>query len=173
MESFADTYTLTGFLGEGGFGKVYSSRHLVNYTLHAVKVLPDIKLRHKTFCLKRNTYIPDEVALWEPLDHPGIIKLQDVFFNHRFQNWNLVMEYIPGYIDLFEYINQRGFLSSSEVSNIIKQLLDICSYLALSGVDHKDIKDENILYNPFTKQIKLIDFGVAAELSSDQKVLSI
>ena len=165
-DTFLDTYTHTAVVGEGGYGKVYSSTHNINKTTHAVKVIPNHNCRHKTFCPKRDTNVPDEVALWEPLDHQGIVKLQDVFFDNL--NWILVMEYDPEFVDLFYYIDQHGVMSSSETAQIIKQLLDICFYLALREVDHKDIKDENILYNPRSKQIKLIDFGSAMPLTTEQ-----
>ena len=32
-------------------------------------------------------------------------------------------------------------------------------------VMHKDINPSNILYNPLTKQLKIIDFGISAPLS--------
>ena len=167
-DSFQDIYTHTAVIGSGGYGQVYSSTHNVNKTTHATKVIPNHNCRHKTFCPKRDTKVPDEVALWEPLDHPGIVKLQDVFFDSSDFTWILVMEYDPEFVDMFYFIDHHGVMSSSDAANVIKQLLDICFYLALQGVDHKDIKDENILYNPRTKQIKLIDFGSAMPLTTDE-----
>lgn len=39
--------------------------------------------------------------------------------------------------------------------------------LKQAGICHRDIKDENILINPDTYQIRLIDFGWASEFSKD------
>lgn len=41
------------------------------------------------------------------------------------------------------------------------QLLETLCYLNRHDIVHRDIKPENILYDPKTKQIKLIDFGIA------------
>ena len=165
-DTFAESYEFIACIGEGGYGKVYSAIHHHNQTQHAVKVIPNDKCRHKTYCPCRDTNIPDEVLLWEELDHPGIVKLQAIYYEA--DSWILVMEYEPQFVDLFYYIDQHGVMTSSEAAHILRQLLDICSYLALQGVDHRDIKDENILYNPSTKQIKLIDFGSASLLTSAQ-----
>ena len=45
--------------------------------------------------------------------------------------------------------------------------LQVVHYLVSCGIDHRDIKDENILLNPTTLQIKLLDFGSASKLSPD------
>ncbi|XP_063676995.1 serine/threonine-protein kinase pim-2-like [Bolinopsis microptera] len=39
-------------------------------------------------------------------------------------------------------------------------------YCRSKKIDHRDIKDENILYNPNTKHVMLIDFGSASFVSS-------
>lgn len=40
----------------------------------------------------------------------------------------------------------------------------MCCYMFREGIDHRDIKADNILFNPFTRRIKLIDFGSACPL---------
>ena len=81
------------------------------------------------------------------------------------------MDYDPCYINVFDYTFKNGAMSSTDVVHIIIQLLDVISYLALQDVDHRDIKDENILYNPLSKSInplsksiKLIDVQLPSPL---------
>ena len=160
---FKQLYKPIKKLGEGGYGCVYLCHRLSDLTQFAAKVIPDSKCRHKTYCSEGDMLVPNEVILWEPLDHPNIIALHEVFFENG--NWILVMDYCPGFVDLFSYSDQHGVLPPSDAAHIIKQVVQTCCYLVTAGVDHRDIKDENILYNPFTKQIKLIDFGSASPLS--------
>ena len=80
---------------------------------------------------------------------------------------NIVMEYCTGYVDLFRYIDlQKQFFTEKEAAGIIHQTLSAISYCKAQGVDHRDIKDENILYHPKLKAIKIIDFGSASKLQS-------
>ena len=74
------------------------------------------------------------------------------------------MDYDPCYIDLFDHTFKNGAMNSTDVVHIIIQLLDVISYLTLQDVDHRDIKDENILYNPLSKSIKLIDVQLPSPL---------
>jgi predicted ATPase/signal transduction histidine kinase len=55
-------------------------------------------------------------------------------------------------------------LPLAEFLNIAIQLTDILHYLYQNRVIHKDIKPANILINPDTKQIKLIDFSISSLL---------
>jgi PAS domain S-box-containing protein len=50
---------------------------------------------------------------------------------------------------------------------IALQLCDILHYLYQHRVIHKDIKPDNILIHPETKQVKLIDFSIASLLSKE------
>ena len=55
-------------------------------------------------------------------------------------------------------------LPLEELLNLALQLADTIHYLYQNRVIHKDIKPANILINPDTKQIKLIDFSIASLL---------
>lgn len=52
----------------------------------------------------------------------------------------------------------KNYFSEEVVAPIIQSLLDCLSYLYDKGVCHRDIKPDNILYDPASGDIKLIDF---------------
>ena len=131
----------------------------------AVKIVPDMKCLRKTWCPRFNKKVPDEVSLWLPLCHPNLVSLLEVFYDEENNYWMYVMDYERDYQDLFNYIDQHGPLTSAASSVITRQVVKAVHYLISCGVDHRDIKDENILLNPTTLQIKLIDFGSASKLS--------
>nr|WP_323808732.1 serine/threonine-protein kinase PknK [Nostoc sphaeroides] len=79
----------------------------------------------------------------------------------------LVMEDIEG-ISLNEYI-QSNTLSLVEFLSIAIQLTKGLHDLHQNRVIHKDIKPANILINPQTKQIKLIDFSIASLLPKENQ----
>ncbi|KAL5264221.1 hypothetical protein ACHWQZ_G005341 [Mnemiopsis leidyi] len=163
---FCLKYKLTQQLGEGGYGAVYLCQHRTTLQLHAVKIMEGDRCTNRTWCSRRKEWLPNELVLWESLSHPNIVNLQEVYRDDDTFTWYLVMEYNPGYQDLFDYIDKNRALSSRDSANIIRQLVNVVYYLTLENVDHRDLKDENILYNPTTRQIKLIDFGSSGKLSS-------
>ena len=162
---FYKRYVIESFLGEGSYGKVFSVVDRRLQSKHAVKIITNNHCKNSN-CELTHVGIPEEVRLWKKLDHPAIIKLQNFFHNN--DKWFFLMDYDPCYTDLFDYVFKNGAMNSTDVVHIIRQLLDAISYLALQDVDHRDIKDENILYNPVTKSIKLIDFGCATSLTSSR-----
>jgi len=52
------------------------------------------------------------------------------------------------------------------------QLAETLAYLHQKRVIHKDIKPENIIFNPETKQLKLTDFSIASCLSKEAVTIS-
>ena len=170
---FSDYYSLVNHIGSGGYGTVWSCIEKTTQLLCCVKIVPDKKCRRKTWSDRYNLHVPDEVALWEPLSHPALIPLLEVFYDSDSHYWMFVMGYEEGYMDLFNFIDKNGPVSSSTAQHIARQVVHVLHFLFASGVDHRDIKDENILYNPTTHQIKLLDFGSASPLlSADQTYTS-
>lgn len=163
---FCIKYKAIKQLGEGGYGAVYMCQNKITKALYAMKLFSGRRVLNKTWCPERKEHLPNELVLWEDLDHPNIMKLIDVYRDADKDEWSLIMEYDAGYHDLFDYVDANQNMSSKEAAGIIKQLVKAVYYLTLKNVDHRDIKDENLLYNPTTKQLKLIDFGSSGQLSS-------
>ena len=81
----------------------------------------------------------------------------------------IVMEKPAGYVDLFNHIEQNGVLSERLALVIFRNLLEAIQHCHSVGVFHRDIKEENVLVNINTGEIKLIDFGCATRFSSTQE----
>eukprot|EP00116_Pleurobrachia_bachei_P006896 sb/3467158/ len=165
-DTYLATYTTLEVLGKGGYGTVTKALDNRTGTHVAIKIMDNRRIRNQTFSKSKNAFIPNEILLWEGLNHPSIPKLLDVVYDGELQVWFLVMEYDSQFSDMFDYIDRNGALTTADSVEVIRQLVEVVQYLALMGVDHRDLKDENILYNPHTKQIKLIDYGSAAHLEN-------
>jgi len=150
---FSKLYKLGGELGKGGFGVVYAAVRKADKLQVAVKEVYKAKIIKKTSDGK----IPLEVALMQQVaDVPGVIKILDWF--ESTESFFIVMEKFVGQ-DLFDYISERGPLKESAARDLFSQVLETVLLCHNRGVLHRDIKDENILIEPRSKQIRLIDFG--------------
>ncbi|WP_172185345.1 AAA family ATPase [Microcoleus asticus] len=89
-----------------------------------------------------------------------------------YQNgYALVMEDFGG-ISLHEWgVKRKKLLSLREFLEIAIALCNTLDILYGHRIIHKDIKPSNILINPETKQIKLIDFSIASLLPRETQAL--
>ncbi len=91
-----------------------------------------------------------------------------------YQNgYALVMEDFGG-ISLKDYFtsDQRRYIASAE--EFLRIAIALCNTLDIlyrSRIIHKDIKPANILINPETKEVKLIDFSIASLLPRETQTL--
>ena len=108
--------------------------------------------------------IPTEVYLHRFLDHPNVIKLYD-FFEHA-QAYVMVLERPLYHKDLFDYITEKRRLNENEARSIFLQIIEAVMYCESKGIFHRDIKDENILLDTRTGQVKLLDFGSGTVLEN-------
>ena len=80
----------------------------------------------------------------------------------------MILEKPENSIDLLEFINQYGALDFNVAMDVVKSVAASCCQFQAAGISHRDIKDENILFNPSTGEIKIIDFGCATKSDSTQ-----
>nr|XP_021324651.1 serine/threonine-protein kinase pim-3-like isoform X2 [Danio rerio] len=88
----------------------------------------------------------------------NIIKLLDwqVFENH----YVMVMERPSPSMDLEAFLEvSGGVLSEKTAHTIMRQAVYAANVCCYRGVFHRDIKLQNLLVNPDTLEVKLIDFG--------------
>ncbi len=105
--SCSDMYEVHGTskLGKGSYGSVYLATHRITGDERAVKVMNVDRIT--SYYLRK---LHTEIAILKSLDHPNVIKLQDVFFGKR--SVYIVTDLCRGG-ELFELLNSgknQGFV---------------------------------------------------------------
>ncbi len=104
----------------------------------------------------------NQYAIAKNLNSPNIITTYSLEPQHN--SYALIMEDFGG-VSLKEWaIKGKAEISLSDFLEVAITLSDILDILYLNKIIHKDIKPANILVNPITKQVKLIDFSIASLL---------
>ncbi|KAF9159122.1 hypothetical protein DFQ26_006904 [Actinomortierella ambigua] len=147
-------YTLLEKIGTGSFGTVYKAIHNATKQVVAVK---QINLEDSDEDISE---IQQEIALLSQCDSEYITKYYGSCVK-GFKLW-IVMEYLAGgsCLDLLK----PGPFSEDHVAIVLRELLLGLEYLHSEGKIHRDIKAANILLSG-AGEVKLADFGVAAQLS--------
>ncbi|PRP78522.1 CAMK family protein kinase [Planoprotostelium fungivorum] len=89
----------------------------------------------------------------------GVAHLQS--YTQDDNHYYITMDHIPG-CDLLQLLEDRSYEGISErlARRIIVQVVSTLIRIHACKVYHKDIKLENIMWNPTTKEATLIDFGL-------------
>ena len=149
-------YTLRGEVGEGGTSAVFRAEHPTHGVV-AVKVLRE-KLRQDKTAVAR---FVREARYGERVTHPNVVQTIEVGEATPGMHF-LAIEWAAGEL-LERYAKQHGPLSSDEVSTIIHQIGDAVHAAHAVGIVHRDLKPDNVMYDPSTRQVKLLDFGIATD----------
>jgi predicted ATPase/signal transduction histidine kinase/tRNA A-37 threonylcarbamoyl transferase component Bud32 len=113
------------------------------------------------------TRYKQEYDITHNLDDGGIVKAYDL--QHK-NSVAIVLEDFGGE-SLRNLISQKEF-SLVECLSIACQITDSLAQIHAAQVIHKDINPSNIVFNPLTKQLKIIDFGISTKLGSEHTPLS-
>jgi tetratricopeptide (TPR) repeat protein len=142
-------------IGVGGMGVVYEAQDTRLPRSVAIKVLKD-ELSKDVEAIRR---FKREARLASSLNHPNICTILDVSEagSHAF----IAMELLEG--ESLKARLQRGPLSTTEVVDIIRQVVDALGAAHDRGVIHRDITPANIFLTS-SGLVKLLDFGLATNL---------
>ncbi len=109
----------------------------------------------------------NQYSIAKDLPIPGIV--QPLSLEPIGSGYALVMEDWGG-ISLSKYLQQQS-LELPQILAIACQIADILHDLSQHQVVHKDIKPANILIQPDSHQIKLIDFSIASLLPKETQAI--
>ena len=175
----AGRYLPTRLLGKGGFGAAYLAVDRYSPTMRKCVVKQfqpegdfgeaELAVALELFDREalvldnlgnRHPQIPDLFAYF-PLIVPGTVNGKK---QGEEQYFYLVQEYIDGQ-DLEQELLQKGAFSEQEITEILKEVLKILTFVHENGSIHRDIKPSNIMRNR-EGLLYLLDFGAVKMVTS-------
>jgi hypothetical protein len=150
---------LTGLLGQGGNGKVFSGLHQTLNIQVAIKVLSteDADLTHEQIAR-----LAREAQLLARLNHPNVIRVLD--YDDAPIPY-VTMEFVEG-LSLADLIDQTGGLRVPRTADMMIQVANGLAAAWDVGLVHRDIKPGNILLTK-SGMAKVTDLGLAIRFGSD------
>lgn len=162
LRPFTKTHTILKDIGSGSFGTVLLTRNKLDNKLYVAKFIKRSKI--KELVPDAGEDVPLEIYLLSRLSHPKIVTCVGCY--KLPQHWVLTMNYLDNFVDLKTFIKLHSRLSESMSRTILMQTYDALVYCLSVGVDHRDVKHQNILVHQSSLQIKLIDFGLSSVCDS-------
>lgn len=147
-------YSLEQRVGEGGTATVYRATHGQHGTV-ALKVLRD-KLRQDRTAVAR---FLREASFGTRVQHPNVVRTIELGQSPDGLHF-LAIEWAAG--ELLEgYAKKSAPLPVDEVATIVSQIAAAVHAAHANGIVHRDLKPENLMYDPASRNVKLLDFGIA------------
>jgi PAS domain S-box-containing protein len=108
-----------------------------------------------------------EYRITRELKEAGVVRVYDL---QKYQNSLVMFVEDFGGESLTIWMQQRSF-TLEEFLEIAIATTEILGQIHRANIIHKDINPSNIVYNPQTKQLKIIDFGISTQLSRETPIL--
>ena len=151
-------YELGVLLHDSSASAVYRARRLAD---GAAVVVKRAHGGSSARCLSRYR---NELELLRAIDSDGVVKAYDLVRGHG--QLALILEEFGG-VSLKQWL-EAGDPSLVERLEAAIRLARAIGEVHAAGIIHKDINSYNFLYDPATKRTKLIDFGIATRLRSEE-----
>ncbi|HKW42313.1 MAG TPA: protein kinase [Gemmatimonadales bacterium] len=156
-EQLKDEYEILEELGRGGMAIVFKAREKQLERDVAIKVLPFSLAFDKEFVER----FQREARTSAKLEHPSIIPIYRVGRSGRVIYF--VMKFLRGK-PLSAVLAARGTLPPGEIRQILIQVTRALAYAHKSGIVHRDIKPDNIMFDEHGQAV-VTDFGIAKAAS--------
>jgi eukaryotic-like serine/threonine-protein kinase len=152
-----DHYRIDGLVARSGMASIFRGTDVRDGRAVAIKV-PHAEMEADPVLFDR---FKREEDIGRKLDHPGVVR---VFNDEERSRRYMVLEWVDGRL-LRQVLNEQKRLPQDRAIRITLALCKALDYIHSQGVVHRDLKPENIMIGP-DDQVKLIDFGIAANAGS-------
>jgi len=152
-----DHYRIDGLVARSGMASIFRATDVRDGKAVAIK-LPHPEMEADPVLFDR---FKREEDIGKKLDHPGVVR---VFDDEERSRRYMVLEWVDGRL-LRQVMNEQKKLPQDRAIRITLGLCKTLDYIHSQGVVHRDLKPENIMVGP-NDQVKLIDFGIAANAGS-------
>jgi serine/threonine-protein kinase len=98
------------------------------------------------------------------VQHPNVVRTIEIGQSDKGLHF-LAIEWARGEL-LEKYARQHAPLSLEETAGIITQIGAAVHAAHAAHIVHRDLKPENVMYDPETRQVKLLDFGIATDVQA-------
>ncbi|KAL7419864.1 Suppressor of Sensor Kinase (SLN1) [Cryptotrichosporon argae] len=154
-----------GFIGGGANGSVYIGFNLDSGGIMAVK---EIRVQDLTNSPALYKQIKDEADVMQMLSHPNIVDYYGIEV-HRDRVY-IFEEYCSG--GSLANLLEHGRIEDEEVIIVYAwQMLQGLQYLHSKGVEHRDVKPDNILLSA-NSVVKFVDFGAAKVIIKGNRTMA-
>eukprot|EP01129_Flabellula_baltica_P006044 TRINITY_DN2230_c0_g1_i1.p1 TRINITY_DN2230_c0_g1~~TRINITY_DN2230_c0_g1_i1.p1 ORF type:complete len:526 (-),score=99.20 TRINITY_DN2230_c0_g1_i1:56-1612(-) len=153
-------YLIKKKVGEGGVGDVYLA---INSRTQDQVAIKDMEVTEKNV-----DSLTTEIHMMKINIHPNIILYHDSFLFGTRKLW-VVMEFMDGgsLTDILEQYEAGLRMNERQIARIAYECMLGLKYMHDHNRIHRDIKSDNVLLNS-QGEVKLADFGYAAQLTSDR-----
>jgi eukaryotic-like serine/threonine-protein kinase len=169
------SYFLQHKLGEGGMGEVWQATHHMLSRPAAIKlILPEIIDLSEAEVADAQDRFLEEAKITSTLTSPHTVELYDFGVTDD-RSFYYVMELLSG-DDLNWIIKRSGPMPANRVIYLMIQMCESLAEAHNAGLIHRDIKPANIFVCHIGLQydfIKILDFGLAKNLTEDNKPLRV
>lgn len=146
------SYRVLDSIAEGGFGVTYKGEHVLTKDPVCIKHCLQVSPAHD------QVLIQEMKSIWD-LRHYAMPVMRDL---QRLDDGSLalIMSYIPG-PTLEQIVEKAGKIEPESAAWITERILNALLYLHHHGVIHGDIKPQNVIIQPNSHSVVLVDFGLA------------
>jgi serine/threonine protein kinase len=159
-------YLLTNCLRKTGFCETYVAKdtHLPGNPLCVVKKLQPQSNEDFVLDTARRLFVSEANVLYKLSNHEQIPRLSaHLEVDEQFY---LVQEFIEGKDLSQDEIVPGNSWDEKDVRHLLKEVLEILSFVHKNNVIHRDIKPSNLIRRDSDGKIVLIDFGAVKEISN-------
>jgi serine/threonine protein kinase len=160
---FGDRYKIVEFIGSGGMGLVYSVVDRDLDKSFAIKVLRSELIADK-MTIKR---FEQEAKTVATLTHPNLAAIHGQGRTKDGAPY-LVMDLVVG-SSVSDILRNEYCLDAPTALDVFAQVTAALAYAHRKGVVHRDLKPSNILICSDTGLVKVVDFGIAKLLPTNEQ----